>query len=227
MIGVVITAAGASTRMGGGVSKVLLPLGGRTVLEQALSRVREALPEAHVVVTTRREDHDRVVALAAGAHVVVGGPTRQASVTLGVEALPVAVRHILVHDGARPFASAELFRRTLAVVQAVGAAAAGLPASDSLHLLEGAGGGRLARSVDRRGLFAAQTPQGARADWLRAALATAQREGREATDEVALLLEAGHPVATVEGEPTNLKLTRPEDLPLFEALLARVRPSKP
>lgn len=224
MIGVVLTAAGSSTRMGGGASKVLLQLGGRSVLEHSLASLREALPEAYVVVTTRREDRERVAALAPGASVVLGGATRQQSVQRGVEALPVAVRYVLVHDAARPLASPALFRRTLEAVEAHGAAVAGLPASDSLHVLDAPGGSRLTRSLERNGLFAAQTPQGARADWLRAALAGAEREGREATDEAALLLAAGHPVTTVAGEASNLKLTRPEDLPLFEALLARARP---
>ncbi len=224
MIGVVVTAAGSSTRMGGGASKVLLQLGGRSVLEHSLASLREALPEAAVVVTTRREDRERVAVLARGATVVLGGATRQKSVLLGVEALPLGVRHVLVHDAARPLASPALFRRTLEAVETHGAAAAGLPASDSLHALDAPGGSRLLRSLERSGLFAAQTPQGARAAWLRAALAQAEREGLEATDEAALLLAAGHPVFAVEGEASNLKLTRREDLPLFEALLARVRP---
>jgi len=224
MIGVVLTAAGSSTRMGLGASKVLLQLGGRTVLEHSLASLREALPEAYVVITTRHEDWERVTALAPGANVVLGGATRQQSVQRGVQALPIAVRHVLVHDAARPLASPALFRRTLEAVLAHGAAVAGLPASDSLHALDAPGGSRLTRSLERSELFAAQTPQGARADWLRAALLAAEREGREATDEVALLLAAGHPVTTVAGEAANLKLTRPEDLPLFEALLARARP---
>lgn len=227
MIGVVLTAAGSSTRMGTGQSKVLARLGDRTVLEHALGRVREALPDALVVVTTRPEDEARVKALCPQARVVLGGASRQASVARGLAALPAQVTHVLVHDAARPLASPDLFRRTLAAVQEQGAAVAALPASDTLHALEAPGARRLAGTLDRESLVSAQTPQGARADWLRAALERAERLGLKATDEAGLLREAGHPVVVVPGEPWNLKLTRREDLPLFEALLAQERPEAP
>jgi 2-C-methyl-D-erythritol 4-phosphate cytidylyltransferase len=104
-------------------------------------------------------------------------------------------------------------------VRAHGAAAAGLAPGDTVHVRAAAPATHLARTMNRANLFAAQTPQGAHAAWLLAALEAAEREGRTATDEVALLLEAGLPVATVEGEPGNLKITRPEDLAVAEALL--------
>jgi 2-C-methyl-D-erythritol 4-phosphate cytidylyltransferase len=227
VIGVVVTAAGSSTRMASGTSKVLLLLGGTTVLERALAAVRAGLPDALIVVTTRPEDLDRVRALAGGAQVVMGGATRQASVTRGVEALPATVTHVLVHDAARPLATADLFRRTLEAVRRTGAAVTALPPVDTLHRLGSPDAPRLAGTVDRRELVAAQTPQGARADWLREVLARAEAQGDEGTDEAGLLCEAGYPVATVAGEASNLKLTRPEDLPLFEALLAATRPTPP
>lgn len=222
MIGVVLTAAGSSTRMGAGAPpKVLLRLGDRTVLEHALAAVREALPRAARVVTARPEDLERVRALCGDARVVAGGATRQASVLAGLAALPAAVTHVLVHDAARPLASPRLFTRTLEATLRHGAAVAGLRPADSLHALETPEGSRLVLPLERSAVLAAQTPQGARRDWLVAALERAVREGREATDEAGALLVDGHDVWAVEGEPWNVKLTRREDLPLLEAWLAQ------
>lgn len=222
MIGVVLTAAGSSTRMGAGSTpKVLLRLGDRTVLEHALAAIREALPRAARVVTARAEDLERVRALAGDALVVPGGATRQASVLAGLTALPAAVTHVLVHDAARPLATPGLFTRTLEATLRHGAAVAGLRPADSLHALDSPEGSRLVLPLERRAVLAAQTPQGARRDWLVAALERALREGREATDETGALLADGHEVWAVEGEPWNAKLTRREDLPLLEAWLAQ------
>ncbi len=210
----------------GSTPKVLLRLGPCTVLEHSLQAVREALPRAACVVTARAEDLERVRALAGDATVVAGGATRQASVLAGVRALPVACTHVLVHDAARPLATPALFLRTLESTLRHGAAVAGLVPSDSLHALDAPHGTRVLVPLDRRAVLAAQTPQGARRDWLEAALERALREGRDSTDETGALVADGHEVAAVEGEPWNLKLTRPEDLPLLEAWRAR-RPRSP
>lgn len=219
MDGVVVTAAGSSTRLGGGLSKVFRDLGGTPVLLRALAPFRALGMGTRIVITVRAEDLARARALAPDAQVVVGGATRQASVLAGLRALPAGVEHVLVHDAARPLVSADVVRRTLEAVRHHGAAVAGLPVSDSLHVLGAGPTAPLARALDRRGLFAAQTPQGARRDWLLGALEAAERAGREETDEAAALLAAGHPVLPVEGDPRNLKLTRPEDWALAEALL--------
>lgn len=218
MDGLVLTAAGASLRFGGGTPKVLLPLAGTPVLLHALRAFTAALPHLAVAVTARAEDVGTVEALLPGARVVPGGPTRQASVERGVRALPPGLDVVLVHDAARPLLSPALVARVAEAARRDGAAVAGLAVSDSLHRLS-ADGRRLEGAVARAGLFAAQTPQAARAAWLLDALAQAAAAGREATDEVGLLTAAGYPVTPVEGEAQNLKLTRREDLALAEALL--------
>lgn len=219
MDGLVLTAAGASLRFGSGTSKVLLPLAGTPVLLHALRAFEAALPGLAMVITVRAEDRARVAALAPRARVVEGGATRQESVERGLSALPADLDVVLVHDAARPLLTPALILRVADAARQDGAAVAGLPVSDSLHALS-ADGRRLERPVPRTGLFAAQTPQAARAAWLRAAFAAARASGLAATDEVALLSAAGYPVRAVEGEAQNLKLTRREDLALAEALLA-------
>lgn len=214
--GLVLTAAGASRRFGGDTSKVLLRLGGVPVLVRAARAFREALGPTPTVVTARAEDLDALTALVrrepalAGAVVVEGGATRQASVARGVAALPPGLDVVLVHDAARPLVTADLVRRVAEAAARDGAAAPALPVRDSVHRV--GPDGRLVGSLAREDLRAVQTPQAARAPLLRAALEAAEARGLEATDEVALLVAAGVPVTPVPGDEDNLKLTVPADL---------------
>ena len=119
---------------------------------------------------------------------------------------------VLVHDGARPLATPGLFRRVAdAVLAGADAVVPGVPVTDSLRT---AGGGVVARD----GVIAVQTPQGFSADSLRAAHAG----GGEASDDATLVEAAGGTVVVVEGEPANLKITRPADLDLARLELERI-----
>jgi 2-C-methyl-D-erythritol 4-phosphate cytidylyltransferase len=152
---------------------------------------------------------------ALGATVVVaGGATRADSVRAGLAVVPADADVVVVHDAARPLAGPALFA---AVVDAVRAGDADgvvpvVPVADTLKRVDGS---RVVATVDRDDLVAVQTPQGFAADALR----TAHRGAGDATDDAGLLEAAGLVVVTVPGDPRNLKLTRPEDLALAEALL--------
>lgn len=222
--GLVLTAAGASTRFGGGPSKVLRPLAGVPVLARAARAFREALGALPTVVTGRPEDLEALRALVrsepalAGAVVVTGGETRQASVAAGVFSLPPGVDVVLVHDAARPLVSPDLVRRVADAAARDGAAAPALPLADSVHRADATG--RLVETLPRDALRTVQTPQAAQAALLRRAIEDAERRGLHVTDEVGLLVAAGVPVTAVPGDPRNLKLTLPDDLARAEALLA-------
>jgi 2-C-methyl-D-erythritol 4-phosphate cytidylyltransferase len=222
---IVLAAAGSSERMGGGASKAMRPLGGVPVWLRALEPLLRGAPGAAAVVVVRAPDRPAVLDLVAGhgalraVRVVEGGATRQESVARGVEVLPEGVDVVLVHDAARPLASAGLVRRVLDAARRDGAAAPVVPLADSLHEVDA--DGRLVRALDRERLRAVQTPQGARAALLLRALAHARETGLRATDEVGLLLAAGVPVTAVEGEPENVKITLPSDWRRVEDALAR------
>lgn len=213
-VGAIVVAAGSGRRFGG--EKQLVDLHGVRVLDRSVAAARSVA--AHVVAVV---PGDRVDELAGcGADVVVaGGATRSDSVRAGLAAVPAEVEVVVVHDGARPLASATLF---VAVVDAVraGADAAipGVPVSDTLKRVERAAqdGGHdvVGATVDRDGLVAVQTPQAFAADVLRAAHAT----GAEATDDAALVEARGGRVVVVAGETRNLKITTPDDLRVAEAL---------
>lgn len=220
--GLVLTAAGHSTRFGGG-SKVLATLAGVPVVVRAATPFLEALDDLDVVITAREDDREALEAVVRStpalsrARVVGGGATRMESVRLGSEALAPEVGWVLVHDAARPCLTAPLVRRVLAAAKAVGAAVPGLAVADTIHRVDERG--LVVESPRRETLRAVQTPQVARRDLLRRAYAHASKFALVATDEAGLLAAAGIPVAVVEGEPANVKLTTREDLEGLEARL--------
>ena len=216
-VGVVLPAGGAGRRMGGDVPKQFRVLGGAPVLVQTLRAfARHGLDAAVVVVPAGEEGAtaDLLREHSAEAAVVAGGPTRQASVANGVAALPAEVDLVLAHDAVRPFVSQAVIARVVEAARQGGAAAAAVPVADTLR--QGGAGPLFGETVQRDGLWAMQTPQGARRDWLARAAANAGRT--VATDEVGLLQSAGYPVRIVEGDARNVKLTRPSDWLLAEAL---------
>ena len=217
-VGAVIAAAGSSSRMAG-ADKLFVPLGGRPLLARTIQAFQDSPLVERIVLVLSAANLERGVKLAAErgidklSAVCEGGPRRQDSVRLGLEALGLC-DWVLVHDGARPLASAELVERGLAAARETGAAVPAVPLADTVKLA--APDGTVERALDRDRLWAAQTPQVFRYDLL-------LRAHREVTDDVpddAAMLEAlGLPVKLFEGSPANIKVTTPEDLCLAEALL--------
>jgi 2-C-methyl-D-erythritol 4-phosphate cytidylyltransferase len=219
-VGAILVAAGSGTRLGMG-SKALVRLSGRTVLAWSLQlfcqleeidRIVVAGPPAQLDVV-RRE----VEAHGAGKPVSVcaGGQTRQQSVRAGLAEL-TGCDHVLVHDAARPLASPALIRRVLGAAIEFGAAIPGLPPRDAVKRVEA---GRLVESLDRSRLVLAQTPQGFQYQLFERAHFEAADAGLVGDDDGQLVAASGHPVAVVEGEVTNIKLTTADDLKIIEAIL--------
>ncbi len=216
----IIVAAGSSTRMAGR-DKLDELLVGRPLLAWSVAAMAGARSVGRLVIVTRS---DRVTSLrsepwleqiAAGrVAVIAGGAERSDSVRAGVEATAAGV--VLVHDGARPLVSSTLVDAVADAAARHGAAVPVLALADSLKRVEG---GMIAASVERRGLVRAQTPQGARRELLLDAFASAG--AASFSDEAALLESRGVPVATVPGEPANMKVTEPADLDLIRALVQR------
>ncbi len=215
----VIVAAGASSRMAGAgqtdTDKMDADLLGRPILRWSVEAMAAARSIDRIIVVVRR---DRVEALAGtdwlrDATVVAGGDQRSDSVRAGVAASKAAV--VLVHDGARPLVSPQLVDSVANATAAHGAAVPVVPVVDSLKRVEGT---MLGASVEREGLVRTQTPQGARRELLLDAFEAAG--GATFSDEAGLLESSGIPVATVPGEPDNLKVTDPSDLELARAIAA-------
>jgi 2-C-methyl-D-erythritol 4-phosphate cytidylyltransferase/2-C-methyl-D-erythritol 2,4-cyclodiphosphate synthase len=198
--------------MGGDLPKQWQMLAGRPVLAHTIA----AFAGLPVILVIHPDDRDRAGALglSAEARLVEGGATRDASVLAGLRALEGAgIEAVLIHDGARPLVTRALIDRLLAALERHDGAAPALEITDALW--RGAGG-MVSGTVDRAGLYRAQTPQAFRfAPILAAHLA----HPGGAADDVEVARAAGLDVAIVEGEETNLKLTFPGDFARAEAIL--------
>lgn len=147
---------------------------------------------------------------------VPGGPRRRDSVAAGLAALPADATHVLVHDAARPLATAALARRVIERLSrgGVDAVLPAIPVRDTLKRVDGE---RVTSTVDRSTLVAVQTPQGFVVESLRAAHSA---DDADASDDAVLIERWGGIVAMVPGEEANLKITFPADLALAEGLLS-------
>ncbi len=222
----VIPAAGRGERMSAGIPKQYLRLAGATVIEHALHPFVEHPDIAAVVVALSADDvHWAQLKIAAHGDElvrVVGGAQRMHSVSNGLEALISRADDddwVLVHDAARPCLTRADLDRLMGALRAdpVGGLLA-LPLSDTIKRSDA--DGRIAATIDRRGLWAAQTPQMFRFATLRRALAAALSRGDVLTDEAAAIEALGFVPRLVEGPAANVKVTRGEDLALAEAILA-------
>lgn len=214
---VVIPAGGSGRRMGG-VRKQYMELAGRPVLLHALRPFLEHPQVDWVVVALPANDMGSPpLFLPPGVMVVAGGEERGDSVRLALETVPAAAEIVLIHDAARPLVTREVIDRTLeAAARGVGAIAA-IPVADTLKRVGEAGA--IEATVERTGLWRAQTPQAFPARMIREAYARAADEGLAGTDDAALVERYGGRVVVVEGSPRNLKVTTPEDLRLAGLLL--------
>ncbi len=207
--GTIVTAGGRGLRFGG--LKQFSALDGHPVVVHSL-RAAATLGGPLVLVVPLGEEAraDEMLSRAGlDVRVVTGGASRALSVRAGLSALPADIDIVVVHDGVRPWASPELFRRVARAAAEVGAAVPGLPISETVKRVDGEA---VIETLDRAPLRAIQTPQAFRADWLRAAFERGGEAVSTATDEATLIERLGFPVALVEGEARNVKITRPEDL---------------
>ncbi|RFU83738.1 2-C-methyl-D-erythritol 4-phosphate cytidylyltransferase [Streptomyces triticagri] len=232
----VIPAAGRGVRLGPGTPKALRSLSGTPMLIHAVRAMAASRAVSLVVVVAPADGVDEVKSLlddhlasAGGTELLVvpGGDTRQESVRAGIEALPPGVGTVLVHDAARPLVPVDTVD---AVVEALRAGAPAvvpaLPLADTVKEVEpgapGAAEPVVATPVRSR-LRAVQTPQGFDRAVLQRAHAAVALSGEGATDDAGMVEQLGHPVVVVPGHEEAFKVTRPLDLVLAEAVLARRR----
>jgi 2-C-methyl-D-erythritol 4-phosphate cytidylyltransferase len=218
----VIPAAGIGSRMQADRAKQMLELDGVPVLVHTLRRF-EACEAIHQVILVLQPNlTSDVLALISRHHlkkiarVVGGGAERQDSVYRGLQVLnPETAGIVAVHDAVRPFVRTEEIRQVIERAEATGAALMALAATDTIKQVHR---GRVQRTLDRKRLYHAQTPQAFRYEIIKAAYDRAYAEGYAATDDSQLVERAGYRVSVVEGSPLNIKITRPLDLRIAEAI---------
>lgn len=216
----VLPAGGAGLRMAAdGGRKQYVELAGEPVLLRALRPFLDH-PRVHWIVVALPADDVAAPPLALPEEVVVvaGGAERGDSVRRALEAVPAEADAVLIHDAARPLLTRAVVDRVLAAVGPDVGAIAAVRVADTLKAV--ADDGAITRTVDRAGLWRAQTPQGFPRAMIVDAYRRAEADGVLATDDAALVERCGGRVVVVPGDTRNLKVTRPEDLRLAETLLA-------
>jgi len=223
-LGVVIVAAGQSSRMGG-VDKQVALLGGEAIISHSL-RVFETFDgvDSVVLVMSAENIEDGRTAVEAGnftkvVEVVVGGARRQDSVKIGLDVLAGHSANIpefiAVHDGARPFIDHEILERGVMTARKIGAAIAAVPVKDTIKV---APHRVVTETPDRTGMWVVQTPQIFRYDVLSTAL---EMTTDDVTDDASMVEKAGGLVAIFNGSNDNIKITTPEDLELATLIYER------
>lgn len=217
--GAVIVAAGSASRMGG-IDKVMAPIGGEPMILRTVRAFAEAEAIREIVIVTREDLIVPIMSLCSGMEkvqaVVVGGKTRQESVTNGLNALSKKVKLAAIHDGARPFVSQALIDRVVRAGHSFGAAVPGVPVKDTVKIVPS---GVVQSTPERKNLAAVQTPQVFDFDLLRGALKKAAIEKAEITDDASAVERMGMTVKVVEGDEKNIKITTPMDLRIAELIL--------
>jgi 2-C-methyl-D-erythritol 4-phosphate cytidylyltransferase len=221
MVSAIIVAAGSSQRMG--FDKLLSLMGDKPVIAHSIDRFQQCdrIDEVILVVRSdRRAEFQKVVDVFGFAKVrrlVDGGSERHLSVWNGISQLSKECEIVAVHDAARPLISPDLIGRSVTLARECGAVSLAAPIVETLkradleHNVIG--------SVDRSGLWAMQTPQVFRFDWLLEAYKRIVDSGRSVTDEVSALQESGYPVRLLQNTDWNIKITFPRDLDLAEKMM--------
>ena len=227
-VSAIIVAAGSGTRLGSALPKAFVSLNGHTILSYSLRTLASltSIAELILAVPAGREPEARMEVAAAGLQLPVkitaGGTQRQESVRIALALTSAESELIVVHDAARPFASPELFLRCLERAGQAGAAIAAVPVADTLKRVDQ--NRLITATLQRAGLWQAQTPQAFVRELLIKAHDHALQNQITATDDADLAERIGHSVEVVEGSPMNLKITTADDLTLAEALAARLHP---
>jgi len=219
----IIPAAGHGSRMGGEQPKQFLSLAGKPILSWTLDIFEKNSEIDGVIVVAPAEFVSKIELLINNnnyckiTRVVQGGQTRQDSVAAGLRELPENAGWVVVHDAARPMLSQETLSACIRAAKKHDAAIAAIPVKDTLK--KQTAEKKIERTIDRSGLWQAQTPQVALVDWMRKAHAYSAEQHLVGTDEASLLESAGFSVSLIEGSEKNIKITRPEDLMIAEALM--------
>ncbi|MEO0538648.1 MAG: 2-C-methyl-D-erythritol 4-phosphate cytidylyltransferase [Cyanobacteria bacterium P01_A01_bin.123] len=218
-----IPAAGMGRRMGSDRNKILLSVLARPVIAWTLLAAEQAQQIDWIGIICQPSDQADLEAIAQPLKLtkpltfITGGDTRQASVYNGLQALPPEASHVLIHDGARCLATADLFNRCALSLQNCAGIIAAIAVKDTIKVVDDSG--LIEATPDRSHLWAAQTPQGFDVALLKDCHDKGQQMGWQVTDDAALFEKCDLPVKIVPGEETNLKVTTPVDLTIAEFIL--------
>ena len=220
----VVPAGGRGVRMGTNVPKQFLSLGGVPLLVHALRTFENSPIISDIILVVPEDDcqycREDIIpshGLKKISQVVAGGKRRQDSVLNGVQAAHPETEIVVIHDAVRPFVTMDMITQVVESTRAHGAAIVALPMRDTVKRVNA--DGFIQETLSRDELWLAQTPQAFRRTLLLQAHQHEDAGGIDATDDAFLVERLGRPVAIVQGSSDNIKVTRPEDLHMGEAIL--------
>jgi 2-C-methyl-D-erythritol 4-phosphate cytidylyltransferase len=231
---VILAAAGKSSRFRDqNYRKPFAPLGGRAVWLHSAEKFLSRQDVKQVIVVIPEEDREEFMrkfganVAIMGVEVCIGGAERADSIQNALAKVRDGIDFVAVHDAARPCLADKWIDQTFAAAEKTGAAILAVPVSATLKRAGKGGGGAttIQETVDRAGLWEAQTPQVFRRDLLNKAYAG--RGGASPTDDAQLVEKLGHAVALIEGSAMNIKITTKDDLRLAEQILKILPKPKP
>lgn len=213
----IIVAAGQGKRMG--QPKQFLEIGGKPMLFWTLAAFDKTRVIDGIILVVNGEGVERAKKFEVSKlkKVITGGKKRKDSVYEGLKAVPSGAEIVAIHDGARPFISSAIIEAAVAEAKASGAAIVGIPVADTVKTVDS---NLVTGTLDRSGLWVAQTPQVFKKD----IILRAYEEGwnrREVTDDAMLVEKMGVPLKMVMGSPLNIKITQPDDLKIAEGILSK------
>lgn len=224
-VAAIVPAGGRGARMGNEIPKQFLQLGDVPLLVHALRVFESSKTICEVVVVV---PHDAVpycqkellpqCDFSKISNIISGGARRQDSVWNGLQSVDKRTEVVLVHDAVRPFVTDTMVQKVVDGARTHGAAIVAVPLRDTVK--RAAQDGTIETTLDRQRLWLAQTPQAFRIELLQKAHELGRQAGVSATDDAFLVERVGHRVRIVNGSTDNIKITRPEDLMMGEAILA-------
>ncbi len=215
----IIVAAGSSTRMG--KNKMLLELGGKTVLERSVEAFEINANTDEIIVAASKDNLEIYSELLRGFSkvkaVVLGGETRQQSVARAIAATSEETEFVAVHDGARPLVEQDTINETLAAAYEYGAAACAVKVKDTIKITDE--GGFVLGTPERETLRAIHTPQCFEKKAYLEALAELGENVKNMTDDCSLFEKCGKKIKITQSKYSNIKITTAEDIPMATSLM--------
>jgi 2-C-methyl-D-erythritol 4-phosphate cytidylyltransferase len=224
-LGVVLPAAGIGARLPGNIKKQYRKIDGKEIFIHTLSHVLNTNFLKEIILVVAKEDLASIKKIIMRYYpsqmnminFAEGGATRQKSVLNGLRALSGFINMVAIHDAVRPFASSELFDKTILAAKLSGGAIPIVSVKETLKIIDK---NIIEKTVDRTKIFTAQTPQVFLKDNIIRAHEAAEINNFDCTDDSQVAELAGFTITTVQGEEFNLKITSPADISFAEHLIA-------
>ena len=222
-VSAIIPAAGLGTRMGG-IKKSYMELAGKPILAYTLATFQRCPFIDSIVIVTAKGDESRCIqdvvktyGLNKPFSVVAGGDTRQESVYNALRELSSNTDIVVIHDAVRPLVTEDMIIQSIDGAKQYGSAIVAVPVKDTIK--ESDDDGFVTKTLDRRKLWAIQTPQTFKYDLIMKAHLYARDNNIQATDDAFLVEQIGQKVKLIMGSYENIKITTPEDIIIAKAIL--------